>query len=406
MLVSSTFMIWYTRYDIDTQQIGMLTLLSFPYTVKFLWSPLLDRFALPWLDRRRGWIALAQLGLLLGIGSLALLQPDEQPLAIAILGLVISFLSASQDIAINAYQVEVLPEEDRAMGAAIASLGYRIAMFCMSTLILFIVVISSWHIAFICMSALVVIGMTGTAIGPVLKTPLADSPHTIAEATILPFKEFFSRHGFHAAALVLLIVIIYKLGDSMAFALNSVFFLRGLNFSMIDIAVAYKTSSLIFSLIGMMLGGLIVRKIGIYRGFLWFSLIMACANLMYLSLALVGKSYILMAASVAVEYCAGSMGNAVLVAFLLSLCNQALSATQFALFSSIDSLGRVFIGPFAAWVAKNLGWDWLFFLSFVCGLGTTLLIWYSKKWLCQMAGLTTPHGSAANDHHTDSAPRT
>ncbi|MFT6836411.1 MAG: PAT family beta-lactamase induction signal transducer AmpG [Francisellaceae bacterium] len=387
MLVASTFIIWFTKYGVSVESIGLLTLILFPYTVKFLWSPLIDRYALPWFDRRKSWILITQILLITLIGSLSFLSPNKEMLLIAIIGLLVSITSATQDIAFNAYQVEILNEDDRAIGASISSLGYRVAMYCMSTIIIFIVVATNWHIAFLAITSLMLIGIVGTYIAPKTNKLLSHCPPSLYQAVILPFKEYFSRDTFFACIFVILIIIIYKLGDSLAFSLNSYFFLSYLHFSLIDIAIAYKTSALIFSLTGLVIGGLIVKKIGIYKGFLWFSLLMACANLMYLLLAIVGKSYILMVVAVAVEYFVGSMGSAVLVAFLLSLCNKSFSATQFALFSSIDTIGSVFIGPFAGWTAGALGWVWLFFFSFIIGIITTGLIFLGKKQICRIANL-------------------
>ena len=386
MLVGSTFTIWYTKYNISVESIGLLSLITFPYTIKFLWSPIIDRYALPFFNRRKSWIFLTQILLIFFIFLLSILQPNQHPFIIALVGLFVSIASATQDIAFNAYQVEVLDENERAIGASISSLGYRLAMFCMSTIILFIVAASNWHIAFLIMSSFMLIGIIGTLIAPNQKI-IIHHPSSIQDAVIMPFKEFFSRDTLWACLFIIFITIVYKLGDSLAFALNSVFFLKGLNFSLVDIAIAYKTSSLIFSLTGLVVGGLIVKKIGIYRGFLWFSLLMACANLMYLLLALVGKSYGLMVLSVAVEYFVGSMGSAVLIAFLLSLCNKEFSATQFALFSSIDSIGRVFIGPFAGWTAGTLGWAWLFFFSFLIGLMTTWFVFLGRNYILRIADI-------------------
>ncbi|MDC0534855.1 MFS transporter [Francisellaceae bacterium] len=386
MLVASTYTIWYTKYGVPVETIGLLTLLTFPYTIKFLWSPLIDRYALPFFNRRKSWIFMMQLALICLICILSTLEPSLHPLSIAIVGLLVSIASATQDIAFNAYQVEILDEDERAIGASVSSLGYRLAMFCTSTVILFIVAASNWHIAFLIMSSFMLVGILGTFIAP-SQIKAIHQPQTIFKAVVMPFREFFSRDSFWACMFIIFITIVYKLGDSLAFSLNSVFFLRGLNFTLVDIAIAYKTSSLIFSLTGLVVGGLIVKRIGIYRGFLWFSLLMACANLMYVLLAIVGKSYPLMVMSVAVEYFVGSMGSAVLVAFLLSLCNKAYSATQFALFSSIDSIGRVFIGPFAGWTAGSLGWAWLFTFSFIIGLFTTWFIYLGRHHILRIADI-------------------
>jgi PAT family beta-lactamase induction signal transducer AmpG len=168
-----------------------------------------------------------------------------------------------------------------------------------------------------------------------------------------------------------------------------VFFLNGLNFNLVEIGIAFKTNALVFTMLGAILGGLLIKKIGIYRGFLYFSIVMACANLVYLLLALVGKSYFLMATSVAVEYFAGGLGTSAFLAMLLSLCHHSFSATQFAIFSSLDSVGRVFVGPLAGWIANDYSWALLFFISFLIGMGTTGVIWLAKNPIYRLTSLTS-----------------
>ena len=188
------------------------------------------------------------------------------------------------------------------------------------------------------------------------------------------------------ATVMLVIIIFYKFGDALAFSLNTVFF-SSLGFDKATIAVSFKFNALIFTLIGIVIGGMLAKGFGIFRTFLAFSFLMACANLMYLWLALVGKSYTLMVASVAVEYLAGAMGTALLVAMIMSLVNKRFSATQFAVLSSIDSLGRVFVGPLAGNIQQFYGWPMLFFASFVIGIIVSIFIWLFRKQIISMANL-------------------
>ena len=211
-------------------------------------------------------------------------------------------------------------------------------------------------------------------------------PKTFADAVVLPFYDFFTRRGFSVAVVVLLIIIFYKFSDALAFSLNTVFFAE-LGFDKVTIAVSYKTNALIFTFIGLVLGGMLAKGFGLFRTFLIFSFMMAAANLMYMWLAFEGKNYYLMVISVAVEYMVGAMGTAVLVAMIMSLVNKSFSATQFAVLSSIDSLGRVFVGPLAGNVQAGYGWEILFLLSFILGCIVTLGIWLARKQIILMANL-------------------
>ena len=387
LLTMSTLTLWYAQYNISIQDIGFLSLIAFPYAFKFLWAPLIDRYTLPFLGRRRGWIFAMQLCMMATIITVSFYTPESHAFLIAGICVVLCFFSATQDIAINAYQADILLENERALGGAVSVLGYRVAMFTSGSVALFIASYTSWNIAYLSMAGFMLIGVVGVFIAPSPESSATNIPKNLLHAVVLPFKEFFTRLSFKSALLVLAIIVIYKLGDALAFSLNSVFFLKGLGFSLIEIGIAYKTNALIAAILGSIVGGIIITRIGVYKGILYFSVIMACANLMYLLLALVGKSYVLMSISVAVEYFAGGLGTAAFIALLLSLCNQSFSATQFAIFSSIDSLGRIFLGPLAGFTVENYSWAMLFFLSFVIGIITTAIIYLAKKPLCKMGNL-------------------
>ncbi|MCF6765370.1 MFS transporter [Thiotrichales bacterium 19S3-7] len=388
LLSISTLIAWFSQSNISTEKIGLLTLISAPYTFKFIWSPIMDRFSLPFLGRRRGWILVMQILLMITVMLNALFTPETNPWALACLNLIIAFLSATQDININAYQADILKPNERALGGAVSTLGYRIAMFASGAGALLIAASFSWHSAYIIIGLLFLIGIIGTLVAPSTQRTTEHAPKTLFKAVILPFMDFFKRNHIISAFLILILIIVYKLGDQLAFSLNTVFFLRGLNFSLNEVAIAFKFSAMIFTILGTLSGGFIMKRIGIYKGFLYFSFCMALANLCYAVLAIVGKSFYLMTLSVAIEYFAGGLGSAAFLAFLFSLCNQNYSATQFALFSSLDSLGRVFIGPVAGFVATSYSWAMLFILSTCIGLAVSMFILFSKQLIINMIGTT------------------
>lgn len=386
MLTASSLFLWYKDNGIETKDIGFLTLIAVPYTFKYLWAPFLDKIRIPKFGRRKGWILLTQIILVLLIATMSRFSPASSPFIIAFIGFLICFTSATQDIAINAYQTEILTESERALGNAIAVMGYRIGMLVTGSIILIIVekLNNNWNLAWLMMIPFFIICPLYTLI--LKESQYQDSPKSFKDALILPFIEFFTRQGFYTAFIIILIIIAYKLADAIAFSLNSLFFVD-LGFDKTTIAVAYKAFALLPSLAGLVVGGLIAKKIGVYKSFLYFSIIMACANLTYALLAIVGKNYYLMVSSVAVEYFCGAMGTAILVAMIMSLVNVKFSATQFAILSSIDSLGRVLVGPLAGYIQSIYRWEGLFIFSFIVGIIVSIVIYLFKKKIKLMANL-------------------
>jgi PAT family beta-lactamase induction signal transducer AmpG len=386
MLTASSLLLWYKDNGIDIQDISMLTLVAIPYAFKYLWAPLLDKISIPYLGRRKGWILITQISLIALIACMSMFSPAKAPILIAMIALAICFVSATQDIVINAYQAEVLTETERALGGSIYVMGYRIGMLVTGALVLIIAqkLNNNWNMAWIAILPFFIIC-------PIYTLFLKDSenisaPKTYTQAFVLPFIEFFSRKGIFTAVVILAILIVYKLADAIAFSLNSVFFVD-LGFDKITIAVSYKTLSLIFTILGLLFGGLVAKKIGVFKSFLYFSVIMACANLAYVLLAIVGKSYYLMVTSVAVEYFCGAMGTAILVAMIMSLVNVKFSATQFAILTSIDSMGRVLIGPLAGNIQSHYNWEGLFIFSFLVGIAVSICIFLFRKQIKSMANL-------------------
>lgn len=387
MLTASSLLLWYRDSGIDTQKIAFLTLIALPYTVKYLWAPFLDKVSIPGLGRRKGWILLTQVALILLIALMSRFSPATSPLFIAFIGFLICFVSATQDIAINAYQTEVLTEHERALGNAVNVMGYRIGMIVTGSIVLIIAdkLNNNWNLTWLMILPFFMICPLYTLI--LKETPQSIIPKSFREAFTDPFIEFFTRKNIFTASLILIIIIVYKLADAIAFSLNTIFFVD-LGFDKTTIAVSYKAFSLAATISGLIFGGLVAKKIGVYRSFLNFSILMACANLTYVALAIVGKNYYLMVSSVAVEYFFGAMGTAILVAMIMSLVNLKFSATQFAILSSIDSMGRVFVGPLAGYIQSHYNWEGLFIFSFIIGMLVSLVIYIFRKQIKNMASLS------------------
>jgi PAT family beta-lactamase induction signal transducer AmpG len=387
MLTASSLLLWYKDSGISTQNISFLTLIAVPYTLKYLWAPFLDKINLLGFGRRKGWIFLTQISLILLIALMSSFSPASSPFIIAFIGFLICFVSATQDIAINAYQTEVLDESERALGNAVAVMGYRIGMVVTGSIVLIIAdkLNNNWNLTWLMILPFFVICPLYTLI--LKETKQFDRPKSFKEAFTVPFIEFFMRKDVVTAVIMLAIIVVYKLADAIAFSLNTVFFVD-IGFDKTTIALSYKAFSLAATIIGLVFGGLVAKKIGVYKSFLYFSIIMACANLMYVALAIVGKNYYLMVSSVAVEYFCGAMGTAILVAMIMSLVNLKFSATQFAILSSIDSLGRVLAGPLAGYIQTHYNWSGLFIFSFLIGMVVSLFIYTFRQRVKEMARLT------------------
>lgn len=374
-LTSSTLQAWFTQAGIGVMAIGALSLTGIPYIYKFLWAPLLDRFSPGLLGRRRGWIMIFQLALVLTLSLMALLNPKTHPWALAWLALATAFMSASQDIVLDAYRVDLLKPDERAPGASLTVLGYRLAMLVSGGLALILADYLGWRSVYLAMAGLMALEILIT-----LRAPEPDqvihTPKTLAHAVIQPFQEFLARsHSYW----ILLFIFIYKLSNVFALALMSVFLLRYLNFSLTDIGTLYKTVGLIATLIGAFAGGLLVGRIGVFRSLLIFGILQSLSVLGFAGLAWLGKNYYLLASVMFVENFCDGLATISMVAFVMSLCDKRYSATQYAVFSAIEALPRTVMGPIAALITLYIGWSEYFILASLLGLPGLLILYRLRK---------------------------
>ena len=371
-LTGATLQAWLTVEGVRLQDIGWFALVGQPYVYKFLWAPLMDRYPLPFLGRRRGWLMATQFALLLAIAWMGSVSPKESPWLLAALALSVAFLSASQDIVFDAYRADVLDAPERGAGAAVSVLGYRIAMLVSGGLALILVDgWLSWKEAYWLMAVLMLIGAAATwaALEPQVQ---GKAPATLLEAVREPLTEFFSRDG---AVALLALIVLYKLGDAFAGVLTTVFLLRGAGFSLTDVGWANKWLGVGATILGLLAGGALMAKLRLYRSLLLFGILQALTNLGFMALALAGKSYALMIAVVAAENLCGGMGTAAFVALLMALCDRRFSATQYALLSALAAFGRVYVGPAAGALAADYGWTAFFLFTFFIALpGIALLV--------------------------------
>jgi len=373
-LSGGTLQAWLAATGVDIKTIGLLTLVGLPYTVKFLWAPLMDRFVPRLLGRRRGWVALSQLLVCATLLVMGAMSPSQSVSALALLALLLAFFSASQDIAFDAYRTDVLDEKRRGAGAAVSVLGYRLAMLTSGALALILADHYGWHLTYWAMAALML-----AAVGATLAAPEPDHdvrpPRSLAEAVARPFIEYFRRDQ---AAWLLALVVLYKLGDAFAVSLSTTFLLRGVGLSLSEIGLINKGLALAATILGALVGGALMAKLGLFRSLLLFGVLQAVSNLTYAILALAGKSYVLVVAAVGLDNLAGGMGTAAFVALLMSLCDRRYTATQFALLSAASSVGRVFVGPPSGIMVASMGWAPFFFATFLIALPGLVLLWWLR----------------------------
>ncbi len=369
-LTAGTLQAWLTVIGIDLVTIGLLSAVGLPYTVKFLWSPLMDRFSLPWLGRRRGWILLAQILIAANMAAISLLTPQSAPVALSILALSLAFLSASQDIVIDAYRTDVLQDSERGAGVAVSVMGYRIAMLVSGALALIIADRIGWQSTYMFMSLVMALGLCGTFLGPEPDGQI-HSPKTLQQAVLGPLKDYFSRD---AAILMLALIILYKLGDAYAGSLTTAFLIRGVGFTPTEVGTINKGLGLISTILGALAGGALMVRLKLYRSLMFFGILQALSNFSFMLLAWAGKSYAMLIFAVGFENLCGGLGTAAFVSLLMSLCNQQFSATQYAVLSSLAALGRTFIAPTAGFVVEGIGWPAFFFVTVLTAIPGLVLL--------------------------------
>jgi len=383
---------WLRSADVDLKTIGLFSLAGIPYTWKFLWSPLMDRFCPPFLGRRRGWMLITQLVLLGTMMSIGLFDPTDHILLIAAMALVVAFFSASQDIVLDAYRRELLPDNELGLGNSMYVNGYRAAVFIPGGLGLILADHLSWALVFAVIGAFMLIAIAKTLLIEEAFTTVLP-PVNLGEAVVKPFREFFGREGgVRQALLILAFLFFYKLGDNMATALSTPFYLD-LGFSKTIIGSMVKLVNFWAMLFGSFIGGAMIYRIGINRALWIFGLVQMLSILGFAWLAEVGNNVLLLGGVIGFEYLGVGLGTAALVAYMARLTNKNFTATQFALLSSLVALPRslanastgflvegikagdgIYFKIFGAW--NGLGYSRFFIFCTICAIpGMVLLKW-------------------------------
>ena len=374
-LLGSTLQAWYTTAGVSLLAIGMLSLIRQPYIFKFLWAPLLDRFVPFHLGRRRSWILLMQLCLIVVLTIMAFQSPQEAPLFLAALAFIAAFFSATQDIAVDAYRADVLEHRERGFGAAVTTYGYRLALLVSGALALIFAAEIGWRATYLLMAGCMLIETFITFWSPNPSEELMP-PSTLRAAVVEPFQEFLQRPY---AVLILIFLVIYKLSDVLGLALNTTFLLRGVGFTLLELGSITKVLGLLGGLLGSIAGAVMLPSIGMYRSLFYFGFIQMSSNLLFALLAIIGKSYALMSFAVFADYFSGGLCTVAFVALLMALCNRKYTATQYALFSAITSIGQIIAGPWAALMVDQMGWAEFYVWVFVIGIPSLFILWWLRS---------------------------
>ncbi|MEM6707223.1 MAG: MFS transporter [Pseudomonadota bacterium] len=385
--------VWLRQSGVSLQDIGLLALAQLPYTWKFLWAPLLDRYSLPGLPRRQDWMFVLQLALAGAIAAIGFFSPTLDFAKLSLCAALIGFFSASLDIQIDAYRRELLDDRELGLGNSIHVQAYRIASLIPGSLGLILAGVLPWATAFLVMAAFMVLGAVVGLFTPRLSDAI-EQPRTLRAAIVEPFREFLRRRGWGGLALVLSFIVLYKLGDNLATALASAFYVD-LGFSSTEIGTVAKYAALIPAIVGALLGGLIMLKIGINRSLWLFGAVQLLTILGFVWLSTTYHNTLVLMIVVAAEYLGVGLGTAAFVAFMARETNPALAATQFALLSALSSVPRVLanattgflvsgtgsntgLSGFAGMIADTLG---------ALGFPDTGLGWTNFFWLCAFTAL-------------------
>jgi len=374
VLTQSTLQAWMRSAGVDLKTVGLFALAGLPYTLKFVWSPLMDRYRPPFLGRRRGWILLMFLAILALLGCLAQSDPHTHLRGMAMLAVGVAFCSASADINVDAYRTELLPGKLLGPGTSLHITGYRLGMVVAGGLALILADWLPWRVVYLLMALTLLPGIVATCFAPEPDTPGA--PRTLREAVVDPFTGFMRRRR---ALEVLAFILLYKLGDGLCTALN-VPFLLDQGFSRTEIGLANKGVGMACLILGGLLGGLLMSRWTLRRSLWFFGLLQMVSMSGHVALALLGKNHALLLLTIAVENSIFAMGTVAYLALIQRCCDRHSTATQFALLSSLSAFTRVLFAAPAGYLASSVGWPGYFLVCMVLAVPGLLLLRRFDRW--------------------------
>jgi len=369
LLTISVLQAWMKEEGVDLAVIGLMALVGLPYTLKFLWAPVLDRYTIPLFGRRRGWLLIAQTALVLAIIALSATNPAQHPWVVALAAFWVTFFSASQDIVVDAYRREDLADEELGLGSSLYINGYRTGMLLASGGGLIMADHIPFSMVYLIMAACLLPGILTTLLTPEPETPKG-TPQTLQEAIIQPFVEYFSRPE---AIWILAFILFYKIGDTMASTMTTPFYLD-ITFTKTEIGSIVKLFGFWATIAGSLAGGMIMLKVGIYRSLWLFGILQALSTAGFALLAQIGHSVPALAGVIAFENLSSGMGTAAYAAFMASITNQKFTATQYALLTSLMGVPRVVVSAGSGFMAKAMGWEGYFIFCTLIALPGLLML--------------------------------
>jgi len=374
-LTGGTLKFWLSEANVDITTIGYFGWVGMAYSLKFIWAPLADRYSFFGMGRRRSWMVLSQVAIAIGLIIVGVLDPKESLALVAAVSVWIAFFSATQDIAYDAFRREYLDDKELGFGSSMNMYGYRIGMLVSSGVALGMAAYMSWTQVYWIMALLMGVGI-GTTLYSKESKNVDYKSKTLRESVIEPFKEFIQRNG---AVLILLFVFFFKLGDALSGSMLSPFY-KEMGYQKEDIALIAKTFGLISSMVGLFIGGITIYKIGILRSLWTFGVLQALSTASFALITYTGPQKWALAFAVIFEDITAGMGSSAFIAYLASITNKNYTATQFAVLSSIATLGRNFFSGFSGIMVKDFGWEWFFYSCALIALpGMGLLYWVQKS---------------------------
>jgi PAT family beta-lactamase induction signal transducer AmpG len=379
LLSGSTLTYWMSRTDVDLTTIGLFALVGTPYALKFAWAPLVDQLPLPvldrWLGRRRSWMLLAQAGVLLSTFALAFSDPAHTPWFTAAAAVAIAFFSATQDISIDAYRIEILRDEEQGAGSATTQLGYRIALWVVDAMSLLLPSFLPWPVVLSLIAILIFIGMATTlyAAEPAVERPPLESLEAwIRQAVVRPFAEFVAYRGWFV---ILLFALLYKYGDALGGTMARPFF-NEVGFSGPEIFGVTKSFGVAATIMGGLTGGVLVARYGLFKALFVAGILQAVTNLLFSWQAQVGHDVVVLTIAISADNFTGALGGVAFIGYLSSLCTAGMAGTQYALLTSLMAFGRTTLSAGGGWLAAHTGWTVFWVATTLLAIpGLLLLLW-------------------------------
>jgi len=379
LLTLSVLTYWMSRVGVDLTTIGIFALVGTPYAFKFAWAPLVDQMPLPVLDRllgrRRSWMLLAQVGIFVSTLGMAFSDPVNAPWTTALAAVAVAFFSATQDIAVDAYRIEILGDEEQGAGSATTQLGYRIALWIVDAMALLLSAILPWSVVLSLIATLILVGIATTLYAEepeALRPRLRSAEAWIKEAVVRPFAEFFAYRGW---VVILLFALLYKYGDALGGTMARPFY-NELGFSGPEIFGITKSFGVAATIVGGLAGGVLVARYGLFKSLLVAGILQAITNLLFSWQALAGHDMVVLSVAISADNFTGALGGVAFIGYLSSLCTTGMAGTQYALLTSLMAFGRTTLSAGGGWMAAQTGWAMFWLLTTLLAIpGLLLLMW-------------------------------